>query len=471
MKFKLFLAVVTLMFCVKINAQNAGIEYELALNSGVATAESMPFWMVANRFGTIPDAASYGLVDASIASNYNRLTNQLTFNYKASIIGGNDVSKNNLFINELYGGLQYKNWELTVGVKHQDLLWEGLSSSNGSITMATNARSYPGYNLRLINFVKLPFAKKWLSVKGNYGDYFLNDKRMVADARLHIKSLYLKSKLSSKLEMITGLNHYAQWAGTSSKYGKQPSGFKNYLRVISGSSGGSDATGGDQINVIGNQLGSYLLQFNYKGNQYNWNFYWSHPFEDRSGRELMNYPDALYGVFVDLKKPEAFISHVLAEVTYTKHASGDDPHYTDEFGFHAASGMDNYFNNWVYESGWTYFGNTIGSPYFTTKPVNEEGITQGVITGDNRFLAFNIGVKGMVKNTFYKALLSSTTYYGWFGSEYVDTPNQISGLLEVTIPKIPIFPIEITMGAAFDTGTYRPVNFGGFLKLSSRGIF
>lgn len=471
MKIKLFLAVVVLFFCVKTQAQKSNIEYAVALNSGIATAESMPFWMLANRFGAIPDVASYGLVEAGITSNNNRLTNELTFNYKASIIGGSEVSKNNLFINELYGGLQYKNWELAVGVKHQELYWEGLSSSNGSITMATNARSYPGYNLSLIKFVKLPFARKWLSVKGNYGDYFLNDKRMVSDARLHIKSLYLKSKLSPKLEMITGLNHYAQWAGTSLKHGKQPSGFKNYLRVISGSSGGSDATGGDQINVIGNQLGSYVLQFNYKGNKHNWNFYWSHPFEDRSGRELMNYPDGLYGFFMDFKKPKALISHVLAEVTYTKHASGDDPHYSDEFGFHAASGMDNYFNNGVYQSGWTYFGNTIGSPYFTTKPVNEDGITQGIIDGDNRFLAFNIGIKGMLKNTFYKAIISSTTYYGWFGSEYVDKPTQISGLLEATIPKLTNLPLEITIGAAFDTGTYRPVNFGGFLKLTKRGIF
>ena len=77
----------------------------------------------------------------------------------------------------------------------------------------------------------------------------------------------------------------------------------------------------------------------------------------------------------------------------------------------------------------------------------------------------------MLKNTFYKAIISSTTYYGWFGSEYVDKPTQISGLLEATIPKLTNLPLEITIGAAFDTGTYRPVNFGGFLKLTKRGIF
>ena len=209
----------------------------------------------------------------------------------------------------------------------------------------------------------------------------------------------------------------------------------------------------------------------YKGENSNWSFYWSHPFEDRSGRELMNYPDGLYGVFIDLKKPAGILSHILAELTYTKHASGDDPHYTDETGYHAGSGMDNYFNNGVYQSGWTYFGNMMGSPYFTTKPKDEHGITPGIIDGDNRLMAFNLGFKGTIKNLGYKAILSHTTYFGWFGNEYTDTPKQFSSLLELNFPRIAKLPLNFSIGAAFDTGTYRPVNFGGFIKLSKSGIF
>ena len=51
--------------------------------------------------------------------------------------------------------------------------------------------------------------------------------------------------------------------------------------------------------------------------------------------------------------------------------SGNSKHGTDELGNHInARGRDDYFNNGVYSSGWTYFGNTISSPYFTTKPVD-----------------------------------------------------------------------------------------------------
>ena len=67
-------------------------------------------------------------------------------------------------------------------------------------------------------------------------------------------------------------------------------------------------------------------------------------------------------------------------------------------------GPDNYFNNGIYQSGWTYHGNTIGSPYFTPKPIDDNGITSGVIVGDNRFAAINIGANGFLKSLPYKAM-------------------------------------------------------------------
>ena len=73
-------------------------------------------------------------------------------------------------------------------------------------------------------------------------------------------------------------------------------------------------------------------------------------------------------------------------VTYTKNISGENPadHGYDENGNSPPRrGLDNYFNNWVYNSGWTYFDSTIGSPYFTSAPIS-------VIVGYNRFMAFNI---------------------------------------------------------------------------------
>ncbi len=474
--FKKITHVFILLICIlnsyKSYTQTRALAYTVELNSAISSNETLPFWMTANKFGSITNK-NHSAVFTSLFSDFNTTESDFSFSYKASFTGLKET-KNNILVNELYASTRYKNIQLDLGVKNHDILWENLSSSNGNIVMSTNSRSLPGYNISLVNYSQLPFAKKWLSFKGNYSDYVFNDKRMTTNAQLHAKSIYFKSTLNSKLELITGINHYVQWGGTSAFWGKQPSSFKDYLRIVSGKSGGNSATEGDQINALGNHLGSYLVQLDYKGEKLNWNFYYSHLFEDRSGREFQNWRDGLYGFFIDFKKPTALISHLLTEFTYTKHMSGANPpdQGHDEFGnsIHGR-GLDNYFNNGVYSSGWTYFGNTIGSPYFTTKPVDEQGITQGVIVGDNRFVAFNLGLKGNIYQIPYKLLVSHTTYTGWFNNEYQPKPTQFSGYLEVSFPKIEKFPILITVGTAFDTGTYRPVNFGGFIKLTKKGLF
>lgn len=438
--------------------------YLVEFNSALSTKTNLPFWMVSNQYGKVPNN-NYGAMYASVFSDFKHQESSLNFSYKASFTGLKEA-KNNFFVNELYLSTRYKKIQLDFGIKNPDEAFEGLSSSNGNISRSTNARSFPGYNLQLIDYVSLPFAQSWLRVKGNYSDYVMNDKRVVSNVRLHAKSILLKSKLSPKLDVITGMYHYAQWGGTSPEYGKQPSSFKDYIKVVTGSAGGSEAAEGDQLNVLGNQLGAYLLQFNYNTPKNNWSFYYSHPFEDTSGLEMQNWRDGLYGVFIDLKKPTALITHLLSEFTYTKHMSGANPPDDADGG----RGRDNYFNNGIFSSGWTYFGNTIGSPYFPTKETINN-ITPGIKVGYNRFRAFNFGMKGLVHTVKYKLLLSHVTYFGWFDSEFQPKPQQFSAYLAFQLPKIPKLPFEISVGTAFDTGTFNPVNFGGFLTISKRGNF
>ena len=453
--------------------QEKELNYEVNLSSGLSSATTLPFWLASNRFGTVPDS-DHVLLNTSVFSDFNKPDQFFDFSYKAS--GTGYIAKTNeALINELYFAVRLKWFTIDMGSKNDAVLWNNLSSSNGNIFKSNNARAMPGFNIKIADYLAVPFGftKKWLSFKGNFAHYFLNDNRAVDNAYLHAKSLYFKIKLSSKFEAIGGVDHYAQWAGESEDWGKQASTFKDYLRILSGYAGGESALETDRKNALGNHLGNYLFQFNYYGDQTNLNLYYSHPFEDASGREFANIQDGLYGLFVDFKKEKALVRSVLGEFTYTKNMSGsthlvknaDD---TESFG----RGKDNYLNNGVYASGWTYYGKAIGSPYFTTKPKDENGITNGVIVGDNRFMAFNIGVNGDVGLLAYKAMLSHTTYFGWFENEYDPYPTQFSGLLEVVLPQSELkLPFEISASASFDTGTYRPVNFGGFLSIRKRGVF
>jgi len=470
---KPFLLLSLLLSVFLATAQTDHFNYSASLNSGISSAETLPFWLVSNRYGAVPDS-DFGLLNAAIYSDFKKADKDFGIAYKISATGYL-AQENELLINEMYLRLQYKNWALDGGNRDDEVKWEGLSSTNGNILKSINARAYPGINLKTLDYIKLPFAQNWLGFQMNFANYWLNDNRYVDQANLHHASLFFKFKLNPTVDLIAGLDHYAQWAGTSPTTGKQPNTFKDFIRIVLGKSGGGSATIGDQTNALGNHLGSYLVQLNYRADKTHLSFYYSHPFEDASGLEMQNWMDGLYGLVVDLKKPTGPVSHFLAEFTYTKNMSGENPPdqgYDEDGNPIPGRGRDNYFNNGIYNSGWTYFGKTIGSPYFTAMPVDENGITNGVILGDNRFMSFNLGMKGTFKPIQYKAMLSHVTYFGWFGNEYETKPKQFSGLVELLLPQnTKGIPFDISLAASFDTGTYAPVNFGGFLTLRRQGSF
>ena len=444
-----------------LHSQNKDVNYTIHSSTGLSSDTTLPFWLVANQYGAVPNS-DYGLLNTTIFKDYDTPNTLFDISYKASATGF-VAQENKFLLNELYLGLRFKNIVLDLGAKNDAVLWNNLSSSNGSILKSINARAMPGVNIKTNNFITLPFAKSWLEVKANFAHYFMNDTRFVDNTNLHHKSLHFKTTISPTFEIIAGLDHYAQWGGSSPDYGAQPSSFKDYLKIIFGAEGGDNATQNDQFNALGNHLGAYLLQFNYNKENIGLNFYYSHPFEDTSGREMSNWQDGLYGVFVDLKKNKSLVNSFLLEFTYTKTMSNIP---------RSDVGPDNYFNNGIYKSGWTYHGNTIGSPYFTPKPIDDNGITSGVIEGDNRFSAINIGANGFLKSLPYKVLLSHTTYYGWFGQEYDPNPYQFSGILDLVIPQdVFKLPFDVAASFAFDAGTYRPQNFGAFLSISKTGSF
>ena len=444
-----------------LQSQTKDVNYTIHSSAGHSSDTTLPFWLVANQHGSIPNS-DYGLLNTAIFKDYDTPNTLFDISYKASATGF-VAQENKFLLNELYLGVRFKNIVLNLGAKNDAVLWNNLSSSNGSIIKSINARALPGINIKTNNFITLPFATSWLEVKANFAHYFMNDTRFVDNTNLHHKSLYLKTTLSPTFEIIAGLDHYAQWGGSSPQYGAQPTSFKDYVRIIFGAEGGDNALETDQNNALGNHIGSYVLQFNYNKENIGLNFYYSHPFEDTSGREMTNWQDGLYGLFVDFKKNKSLVNSVLLEFTYTKNMSNIP---------RSDVGPDNYFNNGIYNSGWTYHGNTIGSPYFTPKPIDDNGITSGVIVGDNRFAAINIGANGFLKSLPYKAMLSHTTYYGWFGQEYEPNPYQFSGILDLVIPQdVFKLPFDVSASFAFDAGTYRPQNFGAFLSIKKTGSF
>ncbi len=456
-------------------ANNNRLHYNISLATYISkdgsksNNSSIPFWFTTNQNGIVPNE-NCGLIIINLHKKLKPNYNKLQFIYGAEFAGYLSINDNKAIISQLYGKLKKGNLQLDIGVKHKPVKYYGLSSTNGNIMWSNNSRSYPGYCLSLTEYNHFPFTPKWLNFKFEYGDYILNDNRYMGNkTMLHHKNFSLKSKVSNKLSLITELEHYAIWAGESENDGKQPHSIKNYLQVITGSSGGSSALETDKINAIGNHLGAWNLRLEYKGNL-DYTFFYSHPFEDRSGREFKNYPDGNYGIFIDSKKTQSLINSFIYEFTYTKHQSGKAHDRILADGTKdIIGGNDNYFNNGVYKSGYTYFNKIMGTPFFSLIAINNKGITLGI--SGSRIIAHHTGIKGnIVKSLNYIIKCSYIRNYGRHHSPFLPVHKEFHTIteLEYTPQKLPFI---IKAATAYSKYSKSGKDLGVYIKIVKKGIF
>ena len=155
----------SLGFNVTAFSQNNELNYVVELNSNFSTEDTLPFWLTTNKYGAVPNSDNV-MLSVGLFQDFKPSleTNKISFSFGAQFTGS-IANENEFIVNQLYSSLKWKKLQLDVGVKHQEIVFEGLSSTNGDFSFSTNARSIPGINLKLIDYVKLPFAKKWLSFK------------------------------------------------------------------------------------------------------------------------------------------------------------------------------------------------------------------------------------------------------------------------------------------------------------------
>ncbi|MCZ2845020.1 MAG: hypothetical protein O2U61_00750 [Candidatus Bathyarchaeota archaeon] len=361
--------------------------------------EELPFWMYHNQRGRIEKETNL----------LSRLSGQAIYDIgqKGILEAGagflaRDAHSDRAFIDELY--LNYtKGWfELIFGRKQRSEVYNGLSASNESILRSLNARPLPGIQLGTTRPV---FILRNFGFEASWEEYLMDDERFVDNARLHHKSFHLVySAADRNFKIKAGIQHFAQWGGTSRIHGKQPNSANDYFRIITGRGGDTDAVEGDQLNVLGNHIGSYELFITKKFKDFDVELLYNHLFEDGSGSRLGNTPDGRYGIFIDFNNKKNWINSLIYEFYYTKHQSSTTT------GNHIS---DDYFNNYAYRSGWTYKNQVIGAPFFLTNYYNEE-FSQGFIRiGNNIFVAHHLGISGVAfKKVPYKVLTAYRKNYG-----------------------------------------------------------
>ncbi|WP_026837177.1 capsule assembly Wzi family protein [Gillisia sp. JM1] len=430
---------------------SAQIEFsgEANLQGMLSSKEDLPFWFYSNQRGRVSSETSIaGWINGKMKYD---ISNDASLEIGAGVLY-QDAFKDEVFIDELYADFKYKWLQVIAGRKQKEELYNGLSATNENILWSLNARPLTGIQIssETIYFnssEKLGFDFAW-------EDYYQSD-HTDDFAFLHHKNFHLIYNFNQKYSIRAGLQHFAQWGGNSPRFGNQPDGFEDYLRVVAGYQGGEDAGAGDQENVLGNHLGSWELFVIRKFKQSSVQLIYNSIFEDGSGSRLANAPDGRYGIFWEHNNEDKLINSIIYEFYYTRHQS----HNVNRWG------ADNYFNNGTYSKGWAFKNKVIGLPLFT---YDKE--TQLVI--NNKFIAHHIGIGGQFSSYFqsfpYRILLSYAHNEGTYRST-LNTEDLNEDVLNFYSKwRLLNLPIKVDAVLGLEFNSYKEPIYAGGISISKR---
>ncbi len=457
--------------------------YNAEIFGSAATGDNTPFWMVNNRYGVVPQEAGNGYLNIGIY--HNQIINK-DFHWSAGLNAiGAAPRYRNVYIQQLFAEIGYKSLLLTVGSKEQyHSLWNKRLSS-GDMVQSTNSRPIPEINLSMPEFNVVPLTKGWLQVKGNFAvghsldNTYLEksapeNQYYVEDVLWHHKSVFLKiedTQNNFPLYLTLGMRHMAQWGGDSNnpKVGQQPHSLKDFGRIIFAKSGGAGATPSDSINALGNHGGSYDLGLSYKHTLMNIHTYYQHYFADKSGMELRNGTDGLWGLEIDIHATK-YINNIVIEYFNTTNQSG--PFHYLWFDHDAwpgrGGGADNYYNNAEYPTGFSYFNRNIGSPLIPGPEYNEDG-TFGF--KNNRVSSWHFGIDGEISPLLaYRILFTSMKGWGTHQRPFLEPTNGTSTLVDIIYTHPNLKGWQFTASAGLDTGTMVGESFGISFGIRKQGV-
>lgn len=349
--------------------------------------KALPFWMKHNNSGRFTDAQAGALYSQLHYSGNSELAKWLkpSWEFEGLVSAGNNGSYASIIQANVSVGLPLVT--ISGGVDEEFFGLNDSTLSVGNLFYGNNARPIPKLRIQTNGWVASPVLSKLLSFKAYLAHGWFDSDRTQSKAFLHQKYLYGRMQLfNSRLSLVAGLNHSAQWGGQNlSQESFQPTGFKNYARIFLGMSGGGDALQTDQNNALGNHLGSYDLRGSYKFKNFTLANYWQFLWEDSSGLTPFNWRDGMVGLSLKLHQ-SGWVDRFVIEVVRT---NDQDAYKVGEDGVPFIE-PDHFFNNGVYNSGWTYGDRIIGSPMFLIFDV--ENSARNIV--QNKINAFNIGIGG-----------------------------------------------------------------------------
>jgi hypothetical protein len=451
----------------------------------VSNGNYTPFWMVSNTRGIVPLKPNNAYVRGSLVWRHS-LNEDFRWEAGVDMVGAAKHSSS-FWVHQFYAGLSFQAFHLSVGAKerYNSILDKDLST--GDMTFSANARPIPEVCIGFPEYTNVPYTKEIMKFKADFAvgksldkNYLLRVKnastKYTIDALWHRKSLYIQwADPEEKFPWIftLGLDHAAQWGGWTSlennsgnNFGQLPVSFRDFVRIVFGESGDEKAIEGDQINVLGNHLGTINVQLEYKAKDFRASLYKQHYYDDNSGLEYANWRDGIWGASITLNR-FTFLKKMVLEFLNTTDQSGPmhflgyDNHDGRKY---RGGGADSYYNHGYYTSGWSYYGRALGNPLLTSPEYNDDG---SLGFKNDRLKAIHLGMNGnLTSELSYRLLLTQMHGWGQMAAPFLKKKTNFSTLLECTYASRKWRGWTVGVQFAIDRGDLYGNNSGAAVKIS-----
>lgn len=419
--------------------------------------KSLTFWHQANRLGALDKDP---IIFSSTLSS-----NNLKYNYSLSIYS-NSNKQLKAVLPVGYISAIANNFELKIGRWSESITNES-SLSSGSLLISKNALPIPKISLRHKKYKNISILNFPLMIKIGFSHGWMSKENYIKAPLLHEKYLYIKKKYSDQTSLTIGLVDEAMWGGETEVHGKQAKSVSDFIRIITFSSASKSGIRQERINSLGNHLGVWDISIETKQKQLELKLYYQHPFEDKSGAyqyffdeiKALKFPsksfDGLFGIEI-INNKSKFFKLFLYEYINTMNQSGTKAASDSTYGW------DNYYNHYIYQSGWVNNGRVIGNPLFTLGS-NLGHYSNSNYIINNRIKAHHIGLVGDLSNKHkYKLFLTYSKNYGIYYDKnrfYNEKKNydfnggikQFSSLFELSFIDV-LDNLDISVSYSWDRG-------------------
>lgn len=455
----------------------SNVKYRVGAGTYLSTSGLSPFWLRSNQYGVEPLRTPILTLRAAIHKEYDSTTinqKRRKFSIGYGVSNTLNIGQNNKFhLQEAYIKIRYGGLEFYGGRRKEIVGLVDTTLTSGSYIWSGNATPIPKIQVSIPNYYSI-IGKGLISIKGSFAHGWFGKQSFVNHYHLHQKSFYGRlGREKWPIQLFAGVNHMVQWGGIPNynaeftlKNGSFPNSFYAFLysvypskKLLKQQKLSQFFTQHDTDNRVGNQVGSVDLSVTINLKTTSFSLYRQFPLEVGQLRYLTNADDGLYGLKMKLKENK-IINQINFEYLFTINQGTYLPFLARTLKLQDGhpGEAERYFNHDQYYDGWTYYHNTIGTPFLMNdiyiNPTLRNDLPQFIITNNKVKVAY-FAVLGSFLSINYKLRASVSKNFGEPRYPYENAVKQTSLYLGIN-KRYQRKKIDISLNISLDKGKLMP---------------